>query len=328
MNAGGFRYVYGPVPSRRLGRSLGIDLVPFKTCTYDCIYCQLGRTTDQTLDRKPYVTTEMILTELKRKLSEKNFPNYISLAGSGEPTLNSDIGKLIRKIKDLTDIPVTVLTNGSLLWKREVQEDLMAANLVLPSLDAGDERWFHYVDRPHQDIVFERMVEGIAEFTHRFPGEVRLEVLLLGGVTGVPTEVKKIAELARRIDPARIQLNTVSRPPAEDFAYPLSIDKMLALQNLFSGRVDILSEDNPAGSPVPLPSNSSDEDILALLQRRPCSSTDIANGLGAHVIDVLKHLNLLLEAGKVKTIVSAGRRLYTVTSPSTVSIKSSEDICE
>ena len=139
MNPPGFRYVYGPVPSRRLGRSLGVDLAPFKTCTYDCIYCQLGRTTCKTTERKEYVPVADILVELRRKLTEKLALDFVTLAGSGEPTLHSGIGELLGEIKRLTSCRTAVLTNGSLLWMREVQDALLEADLVLPSLDAADE---------------------------------------------------------------------------------------------------------------------------------------------------------------------------------------------
>ncbi|MGB7629602.1 MAG: radical SAM protein [Candidatus Deferrimicrobium sp.] len=310
MSTSGFRCVYGPVPSRRLGRSLGIDLVPFKTCTYDCVYCQLGRTTNKTLERKRYIAVEEVLAELERKLAGKDIPDYISLAGSGEPTLNSGIGDLIGKIKGLTDIPVAVLTNGSLLWMGEVQDALMAADLVLPSLDAGDEHLFRYVNRPHRDISFERMVDGLAAFTRRFPGEVRLEVLLLAGVTGMPSEAMKIAAFARRIGASRVQLTTASRPPAEDFAVPLSIDQMGALKGFFPGPVDIIGANEGEGAHVPGFAQVRDVDILALLGRRPCTSSDVASGLGIHVTEALKHLDALIKTGRVTTVLLGGRTFY------------------
>ena len=312
MKEPGFRYIYGPVSSRRLRRSLGVDLVPFKTCTYDCVYCQLGRTTKKTIERKEYVPVKEVLAELKKKLAGVITPDYISLAGSGEPTLNAGIGDLIGKIQGLTDIPVAVLTNGSLLWMSEVQDALMAADLVLPSLDAGDEHLFRYVNRPHGDISFEQMVDGIGGFTKRFPGEVWLEVLLLAGVTGIPSEVKKIAALAERIGPAWVQLNTVSRPPAEEFALPLSTDQMLALKDIFPREVDIISQSERGGARVSVFSEAREADILALLRRRPCTSADVASGLGIHVNEALKRLEALIAAGKVNTAVTGGRSFYTV----------------
>ncbi len=287
MKAVGFKHIYGPVLSRRLGRSLGIDLVPFKTCTYDCVYCQLGRTTDKTIKRKEYVAVDAVLSELERKLATGDIPDYISLAGSGEPTLNACIGELIDKIKSLTDVPLAVLTNGSLLWMKEVQEALMAADLVLPSLDAGDEYLFQCVNRPHKDISFEYMVNGLAEFTKRFSGEVWLEVFLLAGVTGIPSEMKKIAALIKKIGPARVQLNTVSRPPAEEFALPIPPERMYALKEFIPGEVDIISENKEDKVHIFASYEANEADILALLSRRPCTAEDIAGGLGIHITEAI-----------------------------------------
>ena len=315
MSANSCQYVYGPVPSRRLGRSLGIDLVPFKTCSYDCVYCQLGRTTNKTLERKEYIPVAEVLDELERKLASGENPDYISLAGSGEPTLNSGMGGLIRQIKTFTDIPVAVLTNGSLLWMPEVQDSLMKADLVLPSLDAGEERLFRYVNRPHKDIPFDRMVGGLVEFTGRFPGNVWLEVFLLAGVTGIPAEVKKIATLVKRIAPDRVQLNTVSRPPAEEFAHPLSMDQMRTLGDLFPGQVDIIREDRENHPHPPVLSCIPDADILAILRRHPCTFRDIAECLGIHGTEALKRLDGLVTTGKIKTILLDKRIFYVVVEP-------------
>ena len=199
MSSESFKYLYGPVPSRRLGRSLGIDLAPFKTCTYDCIYCQLGRTTNKTMERLDYAPVNDIIRELKVKLAAADTFDYISIAGSGEPTLHAYINELIAMIKNMTRIPVAVLTNGSLLYLPEVRAALMRADLVIPSLDAGDETMFQYVNRPHPSIVFDRMVNGLIDFTADYPGQVWLEVLLVSGVTGMDADVKKIAALAEKI---------------------------------------------------------------------------------------------------------------------------------
>jgi len=276
------------------------------------VYCQLGRTTNKTLERRRYFAIDDVLAELEWRLAEEDIPDYITLAGSGEPTLNSGIGDLIDKIKGLTYIPVAVLTNGSLLWMKDVQDELMRADLVLPSLDAGDEHLFRYVNRPCRDISFEQMVDGLAAFTKRFSGEVWLEVLLLAGVTGMPPEAMKIAAFASRIGASRVQLNTASRPPAEDFAFPLSIGEMLALKDFFPGRVDIISEHEPDDTHVPAFLQAGDVDILALLGRRPCTPADVASGLGIHVMEAFKHLDALLNAGKVTTVLVGGRTFYTV----------------
>jgi wyosine [tRNA(Phe)-imidazoG37] synthetase (radical SAM superfamily) len=310
MITGDYRYVYGPVASRRLGRSLGVDIVPFKTCTYDCIYCQLGGTTNKTIERKEYVPVEEILVELEQRLPLGPPPDYLSLAGSGEPTLNDRIGELIGRIKSLTRIPIAVLTNGSLLWMRDVQDALMEADLILPSLDAGDEHLFRYVNRPHREIVFDNMVCGIAEFTARFPKSVWLEVFLLAGITGVLPEVEKIAALTRRIRPERVQLNTISRPPSEPFARPVPRGQLTTFASLFGGGVEVISEGE--GSRLH-PSNSTiapDEEIVALLRRRPCTVRDVAVGLGIPAAQAAKRLEVLAAASEVRGVFRNGQRFY------------------
>lgn len=310
MKDSDFRHLYGPVPSRRLGRSLGIDLVPFKTCTYDCIYCQLGRTTNKTIERKEYVAAEEVLVEVERKLAAEPAPDFISLAGSGEPTLNDRIGDLIVGIKNLTSIPVAVLTNGSLLWMREVQDDLMAADLVLPSLDAGHEHLFQCVNRPDEALSFERMVTGLAEFTERFRGSVWLEVFLLAGVTGIQAEVEKIATLTRRIRPDRVQLNTVSRPPAEEFVFAVAAEQMERFRELFPATAEVITETLHDESLVLSARAAIDTDILSLLRRRPCTLRDVALSLGIHPNEAAKCLDVLGKAGKITKIFLNGGYFY------------------
>src|ERR1035437_696237 len=204
------KHVFGPVPSRRLGRSLGVDLVPFKTCSYDCIYCQLGRTTRKTVERKEWVPMDAVLDELKRKLTCR--PDYITLSGSGEPTLHSRLGEIIEHIQAMTAVPVAVLTNCSLLWQAEVRDEVALADVVLPSLDAPDPERFEFINRPHPDITFERLLDGLAAFRREFSGKYWLEVMLLGGYTSLPPQIRQLAEWTRRIQPDKVQLNTAARP--------------------------------------------------------------------------------------------------------------------
>lgn len=305
-----FKHVYGPVPSRRLGRSLGVDVVPFKVCTYDCVYCQLGRTTNKTVERTAFYSVEDILDEVKYKLhSDPLPPDYISISGSGEPTLSSNIGEIIEGVKRITEIPVAVLTNGSLFWKPEIQDALMAADLVLPSLDAGDAVSYAYVNRPHPLLYFEEVANGIASFTSRYRGKVWLEVFLIAGVTGVPSEAKKIANLVRWIGPERVQLNTVCRPPAEQFALPVTRHELEDLKVLFSGEVDIIGEWDRPPIDAPEAALASSAAILTLLRRRPCTVCDLADGLHAHVNEVVKQLDTLVKAGQVTTGV-VGRKIF------------------
>lgn len=309
MSSNVFKYLYGPVPSRRLGRSLGIDLVPYKTCTYDCIYCQLGKTTNKTLERRNYVPVDGVLPELKEKLSSGVPCDYISLAGSGEPTLHASMGELISKIKEMTRIPVVVITNGSLLYLPEIRKELMRADLVIPSLDAGDAALFEYVNRPHPDIVFERMTEGLVKFAKEFKGRLWLEVFLVSGVTGLASEVKKIAAWTEKISAEKIQLNTVNRPAYEDFACAVDPQQMRTLAGLFTGAVDILGGAPTAFASPSAGSDATDEDILNLLARRPCTLEGITLGLNLHAHDAVKRLERLLKGEQI-VMKKSGRTVF------------------
>jgi wyosine [tRNA(Phe)-imidazoG37] synthetase (radical SAM superfamily) len=312
MSRSAERHVYGPVPSRRLGRSLGIDLVPFKTCSYDCVYCQLGRTTRKTVERWEYIAPERIFADLESKLASVSGLDYIGLAGSGEPTLHARLGEVIRGIKERTATPVAVLTNGSLLWNREVQDALRDADVVMPSLDAGDARLFAYVNRPHRALDFERVVNGLVEFRARFLKPVWLEVFLLGGVTGLGAEVEKIAALCRVIRPDRIQLNTVLRPPAEDFAFPVSPELMASFASLFDPPAEVIAGPPDVSAAAFETVLVPDEEILALLSRRPSTAPGVSSGLGIHVSEAIKRLEALAARGALRTTVRRGARFYEV----------------
>ncbi len=299
--------IFGPVPSRRLGRSLGIDLVPFKTCTYDCVYCQLGRTTRKTIERKQWVRREAVTAELQNRLASR--PDYITLSGSGEPSLYSDIGRLIASIKSLTEIPVAVLTNGSLLWMRDVRGQLSQADLVIPSLDAGDEATFQAVNRPHSRISFAQMSAGLVDFRREYAGQYWLEIMVVAGHNATEERMGRIADCARRIQPDRIQLNTVTRPAAERRAARVSHERLTELARLFDPPAEVIADFHRVHQQPE--SAAGREEILALLERRPCAVGDIADGLKMHRNEVLKHLEELTIRGAVESSTIGSTRFYT-----------------
>jgi wyosine [tRNA(Phe)-imidazoG37] synthetase (radical SAM superfamily) len=243
---------------------------------------------------------DAILDELARRLPRIPKPDFIGLAGSGEPTLHVGIGRLIRGIKKMTQIPVAVITNGSLLWMPEVRESLAASDLVLPSLDAGDQRLFAAANRPHQDISFDTMMRGLVEFSKLYRGEIWMEALVLGGISDSTREMKKIAAVMNRIQPARVQLNSVSRPPAEVDALQVPSEKMQALSRLFSGRCEQIAEDCSATVSGEGSARDALESVFVLLARRPCTVKDIASGLRLPPNEVLKQLDLLCENDAVR----------------------------
>ena len=306
-----YKHVYGPVPSRRLGRSLGVDALTFKSCSFDCVYCQLGRTTNHTVERREYVPTAEILDELRRKLEENDRPEYISFAGSGEPTLHSGLGEIIRGIKAMTDVPVVVFTNGGLLWRPEVRADLRAADVVIPSLDGGDAALLDKVNRPEPSLSFDRIVEGLIAFRDEFPGQLWLEVMLLGGVSDDDASVDAIARIAERIRPDKVQINSVCRPPAESWALPVSASRLLEIQKRFPlPHVEIIAEHLDDMAHTAFRTQIREEDILALIERRPCTAAGAAAGLNIHVTEAIKHLEMLVADGKAVTQITDGQVFY------------------
>lgn len=299
-------HIFGPVPSRRLGRSLGVDLVPFKTCTYDCIYCQLGRTTNKTVERREWVPLDEVLAELKGKLGTR--PDYITLSGSGEPTLFSRLDELIAGIRSMTEIPIAVLTNGSLLWQPQVRRQIMAADLVIPSLDAGDAGMFQAVNRPHEAVTFEKMLEGLIAFRQDYSGEYWLEVFLLAGHNAIDSEIAKIVQCVRRIRPDRVQLNTATRPTAEEYAFMVPLEKMVELAKRFDPPAQVIAAYRGVRSESEF--RAGRESVLEMIRRRPCCVEDIAAGLDIHRNEAIKYVEELEGQGLAVRQICGGRLFY------------------
>jgi wyosine [tRNA(Phe)-imidazoG37] synthetase (radical SAM superfamily) len=287
-----------------------VDLVPFKTCSYDCIYCQLGRTTCRTVERKEWVPVEELLNELATRLASG--PDYITLSGSGEPTLHARLGELIERIQTMTKVPVAVLTNGSLLWQKQVRDEVARADVVMPSLDAPDHGRFAFINRPHREVTFERMLEGLGALRHECKGKYWLEVMLLGGYTALPAAVEQLAEWVRRIQPDKVQLNTAVRPPVEDYAMAVPSDRLAALANLFTPPAEVIAEyRGRQGRAEP---QGSAQAVLTMLQRRPCTLDDVARGLSLRHAEVVKLLAVLEADGRVSGNRRGDPRFYQVTS--------------
>jgi len=294
-----FNHLYGPVPSRRLGRSLGIDLVPHKICTYNCIYCQIGKTTKKTLLRKEYIRKEEVLQEVKAFLSKGDSPlDHFSLSGSGEPTLHSKIRSVIEEIKTLSPIPVAVITNGSLLYEREVREDLLGADVVLPSLDAVSSEVFMRINRPHPEISAEKIIEGMVEFRKVYKGQIWLEVLFCKEVNDTPGELRRMKEVVERVQPDLIHLNTVVRPPSEDWVKPLSQKEMEEIQAFFGEKATIISEFDR--HLLPATESNLAEETLRILRRRPLSLTDLSKGMGIPEKELEKYIEPLVKERKIR----------------------------
>jgi len=294
-----YRYLYGPVPSRRLGRSLGIDLVPHKICTYDCIYCQIGKTTEKTCLRREYIPSKEVLEEVNAFLSEGDLSiDHLSLSGSGEPTLHSKIRQIIRGIKEVSSIPIAVITNGSLLYDEKVREDLLQADIILPSLDAGSYEIFMRINRPHPDLSIEKVIQGMVEFRKAFKGQIWLEILFCKGVNDKSEELKKMKEVIESTQPDLIHLNTVIRPPSEEWASPLKQREMEEIRTFLGERASIISEFDR--HLLQVPKQDLKEEILKILKRRPLSLADLSIRMGVFPGELEQSISLLVEEGDIQ----------------------------
>jgi len=297
--------VFGPVPSRRLGFSLGIDLVPFKTCTLDCIYCQLGRTTRKTVLRRPYIEAERIIADLKGPLAHGQRVDYITLSGSGEPALHSQIGRIIEEIKGITDIPVAILTNGTLFTTQRLRQELARADLVIPSLDAASQDIFERINRPHPSLEIDKIVSGLKAFRGQFKGQIWLEVMLVNGINNGAEAIESLREVVPEVGCDKIQLNTVIRPPSETYARPLDFDEMVKIKKFLGERCEIIPRFSRRGQRAY--KKDMEHQILDLVGRRPVTLGDISEALGLHENEVIKYVETLSESGQVKAERGAGK---------------------
>jgi wyosine [tRNA(Phe)-imidazoG37] synthetase (radical SAM superfamily) len=296
-----YKHLFGPVPSRRLGMSLGVDLVPHKVCSLNCVYCECGATTNLTTERKEYVPYDEIINELIDFFKANDNPDYITFSGAGEPTLNIHIGKVIDFIKSNYKVPVAVLTNGSLLSNAEVRQELLQADLILPSLDAASNMAFKKIDRPSSNLNIEDYIEGLINFSHEFNGTIWLEIMILPGFNDDMENLLGLKEAILKINPAKVQLNTLDRPGVID---KIRAATRIELQNIIDtwglDQVEII-----ASTAIRKHNQSFRKDtenaILETISRRPCTLDDLQKILGLHVNEINKYLDTLDHDGKIET---------------------------
>jgi len=230
-----YKYIYGPVPSRRLGLSLGVSPIPSRTCNYSCIYCQLGRTKNLTNDRKAFFPVDDIIAELKDYIDSKPLYDIITIVGEGEPTLYSDLGQLIKKIKEITDAPVAVITNGALLSETMVQKELMSADFVLPSVDASSEEMFKKINRPHGKIDYNAVINGLINFSKKYKGKIFIETMVIKDLNDQVDQLKALNNILKTIDYDRLYINTPVRPPAESHVEEPSLETLNVAVDILKG---------------------------------------------------------------------------------------------
>jgi len=293
------KYLFGPVPSRRLGFSLGVDIIPFKVCSLDCVYCQLGRTTEKTTQRKEYVQIAPAIEELKDWIQKGGKADYITLSGSGEPTLNSRFGDLIDEIKNITDIPVAVITNSTLLTDETVRNTCLKADLVVPSLDAADQEIFKKINRPASNINIKEIIEALCLFKRQFKGKFWLEIFFIESVN---TSDQHIAQLKKAIDtikPDKIQLNTAVRPTADQGINPMTYEKLKAIADKLGDNAEVVASFSPSERGEKIQTTA--DTVLSMLKRRPCSLQDICQSLAIHPNEVLKYIGYFQQSKQISS---------------------------
>ena len=296
-----YKHLFGPVPSRRLGMSLGVDLVPHKVCTLNCVYCECGATTNLITQRKEYVKYDEIISELEDFFKNNDLPDYITFSGSGEPCLNINIGKVIDYLKDNYAVPVAVLTNGTLLFDMQVRSELLKADLVLPSLDAATNLAFKKIDRPESTLDANKHIEGLIEFSKTFKGKIWLEIMILPGFNDDLENLNLLREAILKINPLKVQLNTLDRPGVIDTiraATRIELENIMDLWQL--DNVEIIASSAKRKNITSFRKDT-ESAIMETISRRPCTLEDLQDILGLHINEINKYLDVLDSDNKIET---------------------------
>ncbi len=294
------KYLFGPVPSRRLGISLGVDLVPLKVCTLNCVYCEVGRTTNLTTERKEYVPIDDVISELDEYLSENHKLDYITFSGQGEPTLNSGIEKIIKFVKEkYPQYKLALITNGTLFYEENLRKEISDVDLILPSLDAAITNSFIKVDRPSPNLKLDKIINGLIALRKEFRGLIYLEVFIVPGLNDSEEDVLALKENIIKINPDLVQLNTLDRPGTESWVVPESVQTLRKIADSLSPiKVDIISKYH-ARTEIDSYNKNVEEFILKTIQRRPCTDTDLKDILNIHINEINKYLSQMLDDGRI-----------------------------
>jgi wyosine [tRNA(Phe)-imidazoG37] synthetase (radical SAM superfamily) len=298
-----YKYLFGPVPSRRLGMSLGVDLVPKKVCSLDCVYCEVGHTTKLTTERLEYIPYGKVVAELKDYFKNNPNPDYITFSGSGEPTLNSRIGEVLHFIKqEKPEIPVAVLTNGTLLYDKDVRKELLPADVILPSFDAAREGTLQKINRPAPEFTIEKYIQGLIDFRKEYPGQIWLEVFIIPGYNDKVEDLIALKDVFGQIKPDEIQLNTLDRPGTVKNIGPAShraLQKIIDFWELPNVRIIAAA---PERKEIQSYRKDAETAILGTITRRPCTVDDLVKILGLHINEINKYLDVLEADGKIQSV--------------------------
>lgn len=305
------KYCFGPVPSRRLGLSLGVDILPMKTCNLNCIYCELGASREMTSIRREYIPAREIKKEITEVIQKDITFDAMTFSASGETTLHSRLGELLVFARGHTSKPLVVITNGTTLSDESVRKELGTADIVMPSLDAATGKTFRQINRPHKNLHVDDIINGLCLFRKDFNGLIWLEILLVKGINDNHRDIDALVQAVKEINPDRIQLNTVNRPPAESWAAPLPEGEMMKICRRFGNKAEVIASFHKKGK------NGAGllfkDEILETLKRRPISFEDIEEMMGADSRSLKKILNFMEHEGIIKRVTVEGRTFFKIT---------------
>ncbi len=309
----GFRYVFGPVPSRRLGRSLGINNIPPKNCTYSCVYCQLGRTRNLTVERRTFIDPELILDEVSRvveRVGEGNI-DYVTFVPDGEPTLDLNLGRIVSGLREITSVKLAILTNSSLMYRPDVREDLMKFDLVSVKVDSVDRKVYRRVNRPHPSIELDTVLDGIRKFTAEYEGTVISETMLIDGLNDDLDGVERVAEFLAEIEVDKAFISIPTRPPAEGWVKAASEQRVVEAYEVFrerlgEGRVETLI--GYEGSEFALASGDVRRDVLGIMAVHPMRLDYFREVVGRGGVNPDTLMSELLREGLVRVVEYRGHK--------------------
>ncbi len=298
-----YNYLFGPVPSRRLGMSLGVDLVPKKVCSLDCVYCEVGRTTKLSSEREEYINSDCIKDELKDYFDNNPAPDYITITASGEPTLNLHLGEIIDFIKDAKpDMSIAVITNGTLLHDEKVRKALMKADLLLPSLDAATDAAFKKINRPAKDLNIENCIQGLIALSNEFKGTMWLEVFILPGYNDSEAELNELKKVILQINPDSVQLNTLDRPGTVPNLRGATREELQKVVDFWQmDKVEIIAKVKQTDKTQSYRKDTKSA-IIETVSRRPCTLEDLIEILGLKSEEINTHLDALDSEGKIDKV--------------------------
>ncbi|MCD6328936.1 MAG: radical SAM protein [Candidatus Cloacimonetes bacterium] len=298
-----YKHLFGPVPSRRLGLSLGIDPVPYKTCSFDCVYCECGATTKLTAARNEYIPVDEIISELDSFLSSNPTLDYITFSGSGEPTLNIVIGRVLSYLKkNFSQYKIAVLTNSSLFSDPEVREELLLADVIMPSLDAVSENVFQKINRPASGINISEIINGLIDFRKEFSGKIWLEIFIITGINDTDEEIEKLHAVLNKINPDLIQLNSLDRPGTENWVVPADEETLEKFKKKFADLPVVTISNYQNREKIGSYNLKIEDAILSTISRRPCTAEDLSEILDIHIAELNKYLDTLHENGRIEAV--------------------------